>query len=169
MKIVTPFLSAFFVWIVLIFPHFSSASDADTQVIMQNVLDRYLTIQQKLADDTAVGVEGEAQGISKQVGEFFKKPCKPEEASCASVMLKIQSAAQSMKGTEIKSLRKSFQELSAAMIEYWEKFNPKWPEIYEFRCPLADDNKGASWMQRGSELKNPYLGHTLPKCGIPAS
>jgi len=159
----------FLTLMILLFPRFSFSLEVGTQVIMQNVLERYLTIQQKLADDTTSGVEGEAQGISKQVGEFFKKPCKPSEASCSSVMLKIQSAAQSMKGTEIKSLRKSFHELSAALIEYWEKFDPKWPDIYEFRCPLAEDNQGASWMQRGSEIKNPYLGHTLPKCGIPTS
>jgi Cu(I)/Ag(I) efflux system membrane fusion protein len=166
MKIKNSLLLTFFAWMILLSP-LSFSSDASTQVIMQNALDHYLTIQEKLANDTTSGVEGEAQRIAKGVGEFFKRPCKMTEESCATVMEKILSAAQSMKGSEINALRKSFQELSEAMIDYWKNFNPPWPDVYAFHCSLADDNRGASWLQKGADLKNPYLGHSLSKCGIP--
>src|SRR5690606_2826422 len=32
-------------------------------------------------------------------------------------------------------------------------------------CPMAFDDKGASWLQRGDEILNPYFGSEMPSCG----
>jgi Cu(I)/Ag(I) efflux system membrane fusion protein len=72
-----------------------------------------------------------------------------------------------MKGGDIQSLRKNFQELSEGMMKYWTDFKPDWPEVFAFRCSMANDNKGAPWLQKGSELKNPYFGKAMSGCGTP--
>lgn len=32
-------------------------------------------------------------------------------------------------------------------------------------CPMAFDNKGAYWLTEGHEIRNPYFGDTMLKCG----
>lgn len=38
-------------------------------------------------------------------------------------------------------------------------------EIHEDYCPMAFDNKGASWFQTAEELANPYFGAMMLRCG----
>lgn len=37
--------------------------------------------------------------------------------------------------------------------------------IHEDFCPMAFDNKGATWFQQASELANPYFGAMMLRCG----
>lgn len=38
--------------------------------------------------------------------------------------------------------------------------------MHEMHCPMAFDNKGASWLQKsGDEVQNPYFGAKMPHCG----
>ena len=138
---------------------------SDTDAVMREVLDRYMAIQEKLAADTPEGVEDEAKALAGKISEFFMKPCKPEEAACASVMQKISAAAGRMKGTDLTTLRNDFKDLSVAMEKYWTDFSPAWPNVFVFHCPMADNEKGAPWLQKGSEIRNPYFGKTMSSCG----
>jgi Cu(I)/Ag(I) efflux system membrane fusion protein len=36
---------------------------------------------------------------------------------------------------------------------------------YEAYCPMARDGEGASWLQREAELRNPYFGAMMLRCG----
>src|SRR4030095_352646 len=140
-------------------------AESKTDEVMKEVLTRYLSIQEKLAADTAEGIEAEAQALVSKISEFFMKPCKPEEAACASVMQKISSSAGRMKGKDLKSLRDNFRELSLNFEKYWRDFNPDWPDIFLFHCPMAANEAGAPWLQKGSEIKNPYFGKSMSACG----
>lgn len=37
--------------------------------------------------------------------------------------------------------------------------------IYKQYCPMAFDNKGASWLSSNKEIRNPYFGNKMLKCG----
>lgn len=37
--------------------------------------------------------------------------------------------------------------------------------VYVIHCPMAFDGKGASWVQRTSEVHNPYFGKSMLTCG----
>lgn len=38
------------------------------------------------------------------------------------------------------------------------------PVYYQF-CPMANDGKGANWLSKDSEIKNPYYGSMMMSCG----
>jgi Cu(I)/Ag(I) efflux system membrane fusion protein len=67
--------------------------------------------------------------------------------------------------SDIEQLRKAFQTVSATMIEMTNIFNPLGETIYVQHCPMADNNKGADWLSREKEIKNPYFGRTMLTCG----
>lgn len=37
--------------------------------------------------------------------------------------------------------------------------------LYSFYCPMYNKGKGASWISETKEIKNPYMGKSMPTCG----
>ncbi len=38
-------------------------------------------------------------------------------------------------------------------------------KLYKTFCPMYNDGKGGIWLSETKEIKNPYLGGKMPKCG----
>lgn len=38
-------------------------------------------------------------------------------------------------------------------------------KLYLDFCPMANNNKGATWISETEEISNPYMGAKMPKCG----
>ena len=69
-----------------------------------------------------------------------------------------------MKGIEMK--RSHFSIVSDKITEAIENFgvNTGYTVYLEF-CPMAFDNKDAFWLSKDKEIKNPYFGDKMLKCG----
>jgi Cu(I)/Ag(I) efflux system membrane fusion protein len=65
----------------------------------------------------------------------------------------------------IEEMRKAFQPISETMIALTNSFKPFGETLYVQHCPMADDNKGANWISQFEEIKNPYFGAKMLKCG----
>jgi hypothetical protein len=37
--------------------------------------------------------------------------------------------------------------------------------LYYQHCPMANNDKGGNWISQTSEIKNPYFGDKMLKCG----
>ncbi|MFA4947485.1 MAG: efflux RND transporter periplasmic adaptor subunit [Candidatus Krumholzibacteriia bacterium] len=67
---------------------------------------------------------------------------------------------------EIESFRTAFASLSPEMANAVKTFGPVRSEpIYYIRCPMAFDNRGATWLQKSKTVRNPYFGKAMPTCG----
>ncbi len=65
----------------------------------------------------------------------------------------------------IASLRESFIHISNGMIAIAESFEPNSFPIYIQHCPMANSDKGADWLSRAKEIRNPYFGESMLTCG----
>jgi len=65
----------------------------------------------------------------------------------------------------IEEVRKAFQPVSEAMIALTNSFKPFGQTLYVQYCPMVDGNKGANWLSQFEEIKNPYYGASMLKCG----
>mgnify|MGYP006427115267 CR=1 FL=1 len=65
----------------------------------------------------------------------------------------------------IEDLRDEFIQLSEEMISVVQKSNPTDETIYIQRCPMADSGVGARWISFSDQIKNPYYGASMLKCG----
>ena len=65
----------------------------------------------------------------------------------------------------IEQLRKTFQKVSAVMIDMTNTFDPLQETVYVQHCPMADNNKGADWLSSEREIRNPYFGSSMLTCG----
>ena len=67
---------------------------------------------------------------------------------------------------DIKALRESFARHSEQMTALARRFGPPaGGDTYRMKCPMAFDNRGATWLQDNKTLSNPYFGADMPTCG----
>ncbi len=66
---------------------------------------------------------------------------------------------------DIEGLRTHFQTISDVLIQFIEQTGPYADVIYVQHCPMADNDKGADWLSLSKEIKNPYFGSMMLKCG----
>ncbi|WP_394749902.1 efflux RND transporter periplasmic adaptor subunit [Spongiimicrobium salis] len=61
--------------------------------------------------------------------------------------------------------RHHFMTLSEHMIALAKSSPPVDSKIYVQYCPMADNNRGAFWLSAENEIRNPYFGDAMLKCG----
>jgi hypothetical protein len=54
--------------------------------------------------------------------------------------------------------------MSEVMYDLVKTFGAGQP-LYHDHCPMYNDNKGGMWLSETKEIKNPYFGSEMPKCG----
>jgi Cu(I)/Ag(I) efflux system membrane fusion protein len=128
---------------------------------MHPILTEYLKIQEALAADKTDGVKSAAEQIVALTDNVDAKTVTGEHAMhYKDLPVKIKKAAQELaRGKEIAVMRETFKSLSRPMAMWGTMSQPQ--GIYVVYCPMA---KG-SWLQKGKEIRNPYHGHEMLRCG----
>ncbi len=67
--------------------------------------------------------------------------------------------------TDVEAQRKDFELLSDHLIEAVELFGLTSEKAYRAYCPMAFDDKGAYWLSEFEDIKNPYFGASMLRCG----
>lgn len=80
-------------------------------------------------------------------------------AKLAGLASKITAAS------DIEVQRALFASLSNEMISKVKAIGLQSGEVYVEFCPMALNDKGASWLSNKKEIKNPYYGESMMDCG----
>jgi len=119
---------------------------------MEAVYNHYMHIKTALVNTNAE----EAKSGAKMMTEALQNAGGNEQAL---------NAAQTIAQTDnINEQRTAFQDLSAAM-ENMLKGELSSGEVYKQYCPMAFEGKGAYWLSASKEIRNPYYGDKMLKCG----
>lgn len=65
----------------------------------------------------------------------------------------------------IKGQRQAFSDVSDAMTRIFTAYGIKGQSIFKQYCPMAFNNKGASWLSDKDSILNPYFGDEMLECG----
>jgi len=128
----------------------------------------YLGIQVALAADDEVAARGVIDDLDEAlmapVAEALPSEARATWAEEKRAMATAIEGARSSIG--IEGLRAAFEPLSNAAIRMAEMFGQDGDSmLHEAYCPMALDGEGASWLQVGDDLRNPYFGDSMLKCG----
>ncbi|MBI1185348.1 efflux RND transporter periplasmic adaptor subunit [bacterium] len=74
----------------------------------------------------------------------------------------LLSATQS---TSMAQLRAAFSSISDEVIAIALFFKPIDGDVFVKHCPMANANNGADWLSSDREIKNPYFGASMLRCG----
>lgn len=66
--------------------------------------------------------------------------------------------------TNMKKQRLLFEKISETMIALSESIPAKY-EIFLQYCPMANEDKGAHWLSKEKNIRNPYFGEAMLNCG----
>ncbi|MCX2743911.1 DUF3347 domain-containing protein [Mangrovivirga sp. M17] len=66
--------------------------------------------------------------------------------------------------SDIEQQRKAFEDLSEVVYKMIKSTQLDMP-LYQQYCPMAFNNKGASWISSEKEVMNPYFGDKMLNCG----
>ena len=80
---------------------------------------------------------------------------------------KMHSALLGAEGAQdVAALRALFRDLSVELLEVEQVAGNPTPEaLHVVHCPMAFDDTGADWLQRGETVANPYYGASMLRCG----
>ena len=132
------------------------------------VLAGYMAIQTALASDDLPGAAKAANEAQTVLDELRKRPPTgdgyQEWAQEAAELPNILTRAAGAK--TIEDLRGAFALLSEQTIALARRFAAAGgPTVFVLHCPMAFSNRGANWLQRDREVRNPYFGSAMPRCG----
>ena len=72
------------------------------------------------------------------------------------------AAAELQQTSDLEAAREAFGRLSTALIEYSESTKTALgPDTNVAYCPMVKK----SWIQKGNEIANPYVGMKMKSCG----
>jgi Cu(I)/Ag(I) efflux system membrane fusion protein len=69
-----------------------------------------------------------------------------------------------LKKDDVETQREQFGFLSQAMINALTAFGVDGTYYVQY-CPMAFDNAGANWLSNEEQIRNPYFGDMMLKCG----
>lgn len=113
----------------------------------------YIHLKDALVASNASDAKTAADALKKSLGAVSngKKASDNAAKIAASADLHEQRTVFSDLSNEMKSLVKESKLASGALyVEY---------------CPMANNNQGALWLSNEKQIKNPYFGESMLKCG----
>lgn len=76
-----------------------------------------------------------------------------------------ESASKIAASADLDDQRKEFSTLSNEMTSLVKASKLSMGSIYLEYCPMANNNEGAYWLSNEKQIKNPYFGDAMLKCG----
>jgi multidrug efflux pump subunit AcrA (membrane-fusion protein) len=133
-------------------------ANSSPSAVFRDALAPYLAAQKLLSED-------KSQNVLPLLRQTVQKlsPAKDADPIATGFSRLAEAVNNAEKDASLAGLRKSFQEVSAAMIEIGKSAGiPEGaPAVKVFRCPM----KKANWLQEGDATANPYYGSEMYACG----
>ena len=134
---------------------------------LKEVFDGYILLKDALVDDNSEEAQTVAKRISQNLAKVNMKLLSDEEAHnhWMTIQKEVKNSANAIENnSDIAAQRGHFKHLSAHMISAVQLFGVN-QKVYSEYCPMADNNKGAYWLSLEEEIRNPYYGEAMLKCG----
>lgn len=131
------------------------------------LFDTYITLQSSLAGDDLQSAMKSIPDLQSAL-EDLDAQILPEDAHhiWTDEFFTIENSLKVMKQSkDIKTLRENFSPLSNGLATIIKSFNLEgFGPVYGHYCSMSLDGKGAAWLQRDDDVRNPYFGHMMLRC-----
>ena len=141
--------------------------DAKVSAGIKGIVDAYLHVKNALAKDNAADAASAGTEIVTAVSKVDMTSMNDAQMKVwHEVMDDIKEHGQHIgdNAGKIAHQREHFDMLSKDMEELVKTFGGG-QKLYKDYCPMAFDSKGAAWLSKFEEIKNPYFGDEMLECG----
>lgn len=146
---------------------FFSNVDTKASSSIKEIVDHYLHIKNALSNDDAAEAASGAKAMENAIEKLDKSLLTAEQKKAYDANeaeMKEHAEHIAKNGDNIKHQRSHFVMMSEVVYDLVKNFGAGRP-VYHDHCPMARDNQGAMWLSEVKEIKNPYFGSEMLKCG----
>jgi hypothetical protein len=147
-------------------PSFSNV-DPKTAASLNEIVSHYLHIKNALFNDNGAEAAAGAKALVGAMGKVDHAALAPDQMKLymdVEESLKEHAEHTADNAGKIDHQREHFVLMSNDVYDLVKGFGTDKP-LYVDHCPMANDNKGANWLSETREIRNPYMGQKMPKCG----
>lgn len=133
---------------------------------LTSVFDNYFALKNALVktDGNTASTKAKDLGTAINAVKMDKLPMNVHTV-WMKVLNDLKEDAEHINGTkDISHQRGHFMSLSKNMYELIKVAKLSETVYYQF-CPMTNDGKGANWLSKESDIKNPYYGSQMLTCG----
>ena len=143
------------------------AEGAPLRAVLAPVYGGYLAAQAALAADEFERAREALAPIADLLEEGAKVAVGDTQGVWEGLRADLDRGARQVAAAEsIEALRVAFEQLSTSLLAIERAVGHSGDEVHvEVHCPMAFDGAGASWLQVGAEVSNPYYGASMLRCG----
>ena len=134
---------------------------------LSGLLTPYLTMKDAFVKTNSTDAAKASKDIKAALGKIDMKLVKGDAHNAWMKLLVTlnESVAKIESSSDVQLQRKAFAELSDSYYAAIQQFDISGLEAYYQFCPMAFNDKGAHWISQSKEIKNPYFGEKMMKCG----
>ncbi|MDX2199475.1 MAG: efflux RND transporter periplasmic adaptor subunit [Phycisphaerae bacterium] len=134
---------------------------------MRPVLDAVIEFTEALAADDIQAARAAAGKLREGLKHASPHGLSgPSIAAFAEQIEALRKALPPADNADLGSLRDQLSALNSAVEKYIRSFgHDSSRPIVRMFCPMAFDNRGASWFQLDEKVRNPYFGKRMYRCG----
>jgi Cu(I)/Ag(I) efflux system membrane fusion protein len=134
---------------------------------LKGLLDPYIALKDALvrtdSKQTASSAAEFLESLKKIDRSFLNEKLQDKWSQQYDIM--AESAASAIMSTDVEAQRSLFSQLSNAFYESITDFQITGLHAYYQFCPMAFNDDGGYWISKEKEIKNPYFGSRMMRCG----
>lgn len=139
--------------------------DPKISTFIKEIVDHYLHVKNALANDNAEEAAKGSEAMSSALGKIDKSLFTAEQKKIYEENeADLKEHAEHIGKSKIDHQREHFSMMSEDVYALAKAFGGG-KTLYHDHCPMYDNQKGAMWLSETMEIKNPYMGSKMPKCG----
>jgi Cu(I)/Ag(I) efflux system membrane fusion protein len=136
---------------------------ASFQKDFENVLKSYLLMKNAFVSSDAVQVSAFAKATASSLKVINASSLGKMEQSHIKKSIEMLDAIAT--NDILENQRTHYVILNENMVPIAMNIGSLDPTLYVQKCPMANNNKGAVWLSREKDIRNPYYGEQMMTCG----
>jgi hypothetical protein len=147
-------------------PDYSPAGNGVKEPLGE-VFRQYIQMKDALVAASTEQARTAAQGLIASLGKIDEAALSGEQQRFfAEHSQMIRQHAEAIAGSDdIAAQRGQLDMLSESTYSLVKAFGANEQTLYYQHCPMANNDRGGNWISQTSEIKNPYFGEKMLKCG----
>jgi hypothetical protein len=148
-------------------PTYDSVAEPMKRNLAQ-MLDEYIVLKDAMVESNANAAKEAANAILTSANAMPVATLQvPEQKEYAEEQIEIvrKSSAAIAGSNDLGEQRNQLEDLSEAVFSLTKAFGASDKKVYYQHCPMVNNNQGAYWVSTNPEIRNPYFGSAMLKCG----